>query len=478
MTIVLVVCIIVTWLRLEVGGQLPLLEFLRGAFFPRALVQGNFRVLATSTLLTRDLFMVVSISVSLLVALGTYEVLAGHLRAILMAVGAAVVGPVSVAMGLGLLNVAGITWAGSRLGTLDIGASAIVAGASGGVAGLVRDRRLTCGLVAFLLGGLALHHQLADWEHLLVFPWGVLAGRLGGGWHPPPQPTRRRSAAYLAVTACLLVAALPASYRLFPKPKVLRDASGAVLSPPRMIDTTYPAPSLGGLRRHVLVMLPAGYDSTHDRYPVVDLLHGYPGTPAGLFSSAGGMPSSATDAGIAPFIAIAPDANGPLRPESWDANIPGQQMGTATSIDLRRWATATFRTNGSWSYAGLSSGGYGAAYLPLIDPDPVHAVCGLSGYYDASRIPISAPLNSAARNQYRPIDHPDQAPPITFLAYGRSDPVTMRQTLAYAAALRKSHHTVVVRTYPGRHSWQVWRPAFADCFRVILPATPSAARPH
>ena len=313
-----------------------------------------------------------------------------------------------------------------------------------------------------------------------MFPWGVLAGRLGSGQHPPPGGTDQTAQCRIPRSDGLLARcrAATASYRLFPKPKVLRDASGAVLSPPRMIDTTYPAPSLGGLRRHVLVMLPAGYDKhprpLSRRGPATRLPgHSRRAVLLGLECRVPPLTQASRRSSPSRLMRTVP-----LRPESWDANVPGQQMGTATSIDLRRWATATFRTNGSWSYAGLSSGGYGAAYLPLIDPDPVHAVCGLSGYYDASRIPISAPLNSAARNQYRPIDHPDQAPPITFLAYGRSDPVTMRQTLAYAAALRKSHHTVVVRTYPGRHSWQVWRPAFADCFRVILPATPSAARPH
>jgi enterochelin esterase-like enzyme len=30
---------------------------------------------------------------------------------------------------------------------------------------------------------------------------------------------------------------------------------------------------------------------------------------------------------------------------------------------------------------------------------------------------------------------------------------------------------VVVKTYTGGHKWTVWRPAFVDCFRTILPST-------
>lgn len=472
-TVALITCIVATWARLEVGGQLPELRFAVDAFSGRALVNGEPHVLLTAALLSRDLFMVISLSISLLVTLGSYEVLAGHLRAAVLGVVAAVVGPLSVAAGLGLLDALGSNWAADRLGTQDIGASAIVAMSSGAIAGIVRDRRLTWGLVAFLLGGLAVHHQLADWEHLLVFPWGLLAGRLGGRaatreHHPNGRQDRRHGAGHLLAGIPLVAAAIWFSNQQFPAAARYHNAVGRPVSQPRILDTTYPSPALHS-RRHVLVLLPAGYLSSTDRFPVIELLHGHVGQPKDLFSL-GDLLQSATAPGIAPFIAIIPDGNGPRVGDSWWANIPGQRMGTAASVDLRAWATSRFRTTGSWSYAGLSSGGFGAAYLPLVDSAPVHGVCGLSGYYDATHLGIFRHVSAAARRRASPVRHVDRAAPLTFLAFGATDAVARRNSLSYAKALRAKHHTVIVRRYPGQHQWTVWRPAFRDCFRLIAPA--------
>ncbi|MEO8888059.1 MAG: hypothetical protein ABI429_02025, partial [Jatrophihabitantaceae bacterium] len=248
-TLALIVGIIVTFVRLQVGLQLPTGRFLNGAFSGRALVNHDYSVLATSTILTRDVFMVVSICISLLATMGTYEVVAGHLRAALLAAYAAVVGPISVASGMGLLNLLGSGWADGRLDTLDIGASAIVAASSGAIAGIVRDRRLTAGLILFLLGGLAVHHQLADWEHLLIFPWGYLAGRVFKRARiRPPRPSGRLTAVYAVAAAIAITASLTACASLLPPDKTFRSASGQVLSAPRVLATTYPSPALVGQR--------------------------------------------------------------------------------------------------------------------------------------------------------------------------------------------------------------------------------------
>ncbi|MGI8677991.1 MAG: alpha/beta hydrolase [Jatrophihabitans sp.] len=470
-TAALIVCIVATYLRLEVGGRLPMLSYDEHAFSPRGLVQGQFVKLVESTILTNYPWMVVSISGSLLVTLGTYEVLAGHIRAAVLAVIGAVLGPVAVTAGLGVLVALGSSWADARLGTLDIGASAIIAMSSGAVAGRVRSRWFTAGLVLFLLGGLLTHHRIADWEHLLVFGPGYLVGRFGGAARVrPARSTAQRMLAYVIPTAALLVAAVVASSWLLPSPPVLRNATGMVVSPARIVDTTYPSPALGGANRRVEVLLPPGYDSEHVRYPVVELLHGHPGKPDDLFAL-GDVQKSSADAGIAPFIAVVPDGTGPHIADSWYADVATQKMGTAVSVDLRDWVARMYRITDSWSYAGLSSGGFGAAYLPLVDPAPVHAVCGLSGDYTAAMTTILRHAPAGAQRKASPIDHLATAPHLVFLAYGRAESRTRdHAAVRYATALRRSHHDVVVRTYPGTHQWPVWRPAFRDCFRTILPS--------
>ena len=149
-------------------------------------------------------------------------------------------------------------------------------------------------------------------------------------------------------------------------------------------------------------------------------------------------------------------------------------MGTAVAVDLRHWVERTYRTNGSWSYAGLSSGGFAAAYLPLLDPLPVHATCGLGGFYDG-RIPPLAKAATLAQHRASAIAHASRAPTLTYLAYGISDHSgPIQQTVEYTAALHAAHKHVIVNADAGGHTWVLWTEAFLQCFRTIEPAPHSA----
>jgi hypothetical protein len=171
--------------------------------------------------------MVISICLSRVATMGIYEVIAGHVRSACPAVFAVIVAAVSVTLGLLMLDVLDSGWAQTRLETLDIGASAIVAASSGAIAGVARHRPLTLGLVMFLLGGLAVHYQLADCGHVLIFPWGYLAGRVIG---VARIPLRRASAhtmvAYALACASLVAVGLLASVHLLPGQNAYHTASG------------------------------------------------------------------------------------------------------------------------------------------------------------------------------------------------------------------------------------------------------------
>ncbi len=123
----------------------------------------------------------------------------------------------------------------------------------------------------------------------------------------------------------------------------------------------------------------------------------------------------------------------------------------------------------AWSYAGLSSGGFAAAALPLIDHHAVHGVCALSGYFDA-HIPVLAHAPPALRSAANATRHARAAPALTFLAYGRGDTKAAVRATRYSAALTEAGRRVIVRTYPGSHQWVAWRPAFAACFQILAPA--------
>ncbi|HEV7205335.1 MAG TPA: alpha/beta hydrolase-fold protein [Jatrophihabitans sp.] len=239
----------------------------------------------------------------------------------------------------------------------------------------------------------------------------------------------------------------------------------------RLVSTIYWSPALR-LERRLIVMLPdAYYRRATSRFPVVEMLHGHPGSPLDLFTrTKGDVAETAAGPGIGPFIGLMPDGSGPLIDDSWWANIPGQAMGTAVTQDLRRWAAAHLRISDRWTYAGLSTGGYAAGYLPTLPQAPVYGECGLSGFYDSRMPPIPQNYTASQRIPYTPELHAADAPPVVLLVYGTTDTQTRTQTLAYIAALRRAGHPYVLRTYPGGHQWRVWHPGFAECLRLVVPA--------
>ena len=291
---------------------------------------------------------------------------------------------------------------------------------------------------------------------LTVVLTGLLAGC--GAAAPSTSPT----AAGTTATTTAPAASSPAVSSTAPAdPGSASDPVGQI----RELHTTYPSPALHA-KRGVVVLLPAGYATSRQKYPVIVLLHGDPGSPDALIRL-GHLLSSFASATHGPFIGVLPDGNGPVVKAGWYLNLPQQQLGTSVAVDLRRWVTRTFRTDGRYSYAGLSSGGFGAAYLPLLDRQPVEATCGLSGWYDGSALPIRS--DPAAERAASATLHLSREPPFTFLVYGLSDNRTRGQTLAYAAALRRAHKRYLMKAYPGGHDWHVWTAGFLRCMQLVVP---------
>lgn len=234
--------------------------------------------------------MAVSIIVSLAIFLGGYELRAGSRRAAVVTVVSALVAPAAAAGFAGLGSALGLGWGTRALSTLDYGASTITAGGGGALVALC-TRRVRVAAVVFVASGLLLHHQFADWEHLIAFPLGAgLSALLGTPASSPVRllawAHRRRWAlatgaapisATVGVIAAGLIApiAMPALPARPPLPMALAASRPAgnlhsytparPPSPARIMDTTYPSPSTGG-RRRVLVLLPAGYDSGDRRF--------------------------------------------------------------------------------------------------------------------------------------------------------------------------------------------------------------------
>ena len=439
------------------------------AYSGRQIQAGHWSTLFTNQLLTRNTFMCLSICLSVLVFVGIYEALAGSVRAIVVIVVTGIVGPLGVEAGLGLGNVLGSTWAANTLSTLDFGASAITAGGAGAVVALLRWRWLRIVALLIVLSGLPLHHQLADWEHLISFTFGFGLGLVLG---PRPEVGRDHEAGGSSragrLTPLAWVLLVPAAVLgvLGSTTFISNAASGSSVA--QVIEATYPSAALHSNRR-VLVVLPPGYGRSGQRYPVVELLHGVPG---GLEEVVGGLNvAQLSSQSKTPFIAVAPDGTGPAVGESDFANTSSQPMGTVTGPELRQWVDAHYPTNGTWDVTGLSSGGYGSAYLPTLSPGVYQAACPMSGFFTAEP-PAFAGQSAAVKQAGSPILHVSAHGPRTLLVAGSSDQESLDQARRYIAAMNAvGGPNSGLTVNPGGHELPVWTTGIKQCLGYFFPAS-------
>jgi S-formylglutathione hydrolase FrmB len=152
-----------------------------------------------------------------------------------------------------------------------------------------------------------------------------------------------------------------------------------------------------GTIRPGLVYLPPGY-SPLQRYPVVYLLHGMPGSPSEYPD--GTSLVNYADAAIArgavrPFIAVMPAA-GPKRGYNGEWAGPWERGLVDQTVP---WVDANLPTIAGPAgrvIAGLSAGGYGAIDIAVRHPDLFGAAESWSGYFTPLR---DGPFRSATRSE-------------------------------------------------------------------------------
>jgi enterochelin esterase-like enzyme len=234
------------------------------------------------------------------------------------------------------------------------------------------------------------------------------------------------------------------------------------------------SPALGGRYQEAYVYLPSGYASQpHRRYPVLYLLHGFPGRPLAFLQTVQmGIIDDALTARhrAQPMILVMPfGSTGTFSDKEWVNGIaPHEGWGTFVSRDLVKTIDARYRTIRSASgraIGGLSEGGYGAINIALQNPREFSVVESWSGYErpDRLRAIFGKQLQLLPANDPRLL-LPKVAPLLRtqhtyFWFYsGSSDPFE-RQNAAFAqelAGLRIPHRYFEVY---GGHTWAIWREA-------------------
>jgi enterochelin esterase-like enzyme len=232
------------------------------------------------------------------------------------------------------------------------------------------------------------------------------------------------------------------------------------------------SPALGGRNQDVYVYLPPGYAShPKRRYPVLYLLHGFPGRPlAFVLTVRMGVIEDELVAKRAaqPLILVMPfGSTGTFTDKEWANGVtPDEAWSTFVSRDVVNAIDARYRTIASpeaRAIGGLSEGGYGAINIAVQNPGEFRVVESWSGYMraphdhsifgrDLQAVASNSPLDSIAAVA------PDLRRARTYIWFysGTTDPLH-RQNRAFAAELARLHLPHAYYEYRGGHNWALWR---------------------
>jgi enterochelin esterase-like enzyme len=232
------------------------------------------------------------------------------------------------------------------------------------------------------------------------------------------------------------------------------------------------SPALGGRRQQVDVYLPPGYDRQPTRrYPVLYLLHGFPGTPGGLFQTIklGVVEDSLVALGKAqPMIIVLPfGSTGIFEDKEWANGVHSHQgWETFVTRDVVRAIDARYRTiptAAGRAISGLSEGGYAALNLALHNPREFSVIESWSGYMRADNIPSIF----GGRRDLLAYNSPSRLLPqvarklrrnhVYIWFYSSREDRFLKQNRLFARALARERirHTFFV--LPGGHTWVAWR---------------------
>ena len=231
--------------------------------------------------------------------------------------------------------------------------------------------------------------------------------------------------------------------------------------------------AIGGRSQQTYVYLPPGYaQHPKKRYPVIYLLHGYPGGQPNAFmltARVGVVEDTLVAQGLMkPVIIVMPHGStGIFSDEEWvNGTRPNQGWETFVARDVVRKIDARYRTIRSGrarAIGGLSAGGYGAINIAFHHPREFHVIESWSGYELAQHVPRvfggDARLiahNSPGRFLHKAARKLRLAHTFVWLYSGNQDPLRF-QNQAFSAEL--AHYRIAHQFFMvgGGHTWRVWR---------------------
>ncbi len=233
------------------------------------------------------------------------------------------------------------------------------------------------------------------------------------------------------------------------------------------------------------------------RLPVIELLHGTPGSPAD-WTRGGGADVTADDyarlhGGLAPII-VMPDVNGSWASDTECVNGRHGLAETYLTVDVHRAVVAAFHTRidaGGWAVAGLSEGGYCALELALRHPDMFSVVGDFSGgdhptvsgglhnLFDGSPAHVAA-----TERQYNArvlLQTARTARPAIWMATGTDDGDIVRSMRVLMREAQARGLRTWLDLLDGGHTFRVWSKSFRNAMPWIaaqFTPPPLEARRH
>ena len=266
---------------------------------------------------------------------------------------------------------------------------------------------------------------------------------------------------------------------------------------------------LSNITRSVYVYLPPQYFSSayrSYRFPVIELLHGFPGLPQDwitVLDATTTLESLISEGRAKPAVLVMPDVNGGMRISLQCLNqVRGPQDATFLARDLPAYIGRLLRVRPpgpSWGVAGYSEGGFCAANLGLQYSRTFGYAGVMSGYFAPDRNQLDHPSrlvnpfggNKALQRRNTPVDLLRSLPPRTlipqfWLGAGSADTVDVRNAEIFVQLLQLRQPAVPFRLVPGGgHTAFTWRALLSPMLQwmtvslahqAALAAAPAAAR--
>lgn len=232
-----------------------------------------------------------------------------------------------------------------------------------------------------------------------------------------------------------------------------------------------PSAALGGRKQETYVYLPSGYAQHPERrYPVMYLLHGFPGRPLAFIETVqmGIIDDALSAHGHQPLILVMPfGSTGTFTDKEWvDGVGAGNGWATFVARDLVRYVDSHYRTIPSLrdrAIAGLSEGGFGAVNIALHHPREFSVVESWSGYMQPAKLRsvFGSKLQLLRFNDPMTLVRKDaptlRAEGTYFWFYSGSEDSFRRQNAQFSTELTQLRLPHRYRLVYGGHNWALWR---------------------